>query len=116
MTDADLRAFIRDWHLSRDTADLVRRTGLDRRAASNLAAVLRRRGVPLPKMPSGKPPFPPEVVRRTLAQWGALARYSRACQAAERIARYRLHLAPDERPPEGVVLEALAREVGEEGL
>jgi hypothetical protein len=116
MTDNDLRDFIREWHLSRDTADLVRRTGLDRRAASNLAAILRRRGVPLPKMPSGKPAFPPDVVRRTLAQWNDLARYSRACQAAQRIARYRLRLAPDERPPEQAVLDALKREVIEELL
>lgn len=43
--------FIRDWWASDTIDEACQRTGMDRRDASNLAAHLRRKGVPMKNMP-----------------------------------------------------------------
>lgn len=86
MTVAQYRKFIELWHELPCMAEVALAMGLDRRACSNLAGALRRRGVILPKhaLVAGLRGGVTEHV-----DWNALKLWSETCRAASVMRRYR---------------------------
>lgn len=83
------RLFITVWYESPTMEDVCRRLSLDRRAASNMAANLRRFGVPLPHK---RGPVKAPVRNRPL-DWPALRTWASICQGRALAERYRRGVA-----------------------
>lgn len=83
------KAWIRHWHESATLDEAARRTGMDRRACSNRAAMYRRKGVPMPRRKSAHVQLQPG---KKGLDWEGLARYAEALAAVaekrERLMRY----------------------------
>ena len=89
MTLQECKLFIEAWYEAKTLADVTAKTGMDRRAASNMAARIRRdMGIDLPRMKCGGTCFPkPELSK---ADYGDLRRFAEACRVAKEIRqRYR---------------------------
>lgn len=82
MTYQQYHDFIRIWYESTTIVQVAAATGLDRRACSNLAAHLRRKGVLLPPMPKqskfGK-------IHISEEQYDQLRRWATACSIAKNV-------------------------------
>lgn len=73
MTYEQAITFVLTWQRSRDIAEFCRTTGIDRRQASNDAANLRRKGVPLKPMPHKWRCFKKQISRNQYRELAELA-------------------------------------------
>ena len=85
--EAFYRRFVEAWYTSQTFADVCRVLGMDRRVCSNVAAAMRKRGVPLPKHARSGHEHQRHCNYRI--GWAALARWAEACRAAAAMKRYR---------------------------
>ena len=81
------KAFIKAWLESRTSEEVAQKTGMDRRACSNLAAAIRRRGIHLPKRSSGNSRRTPELLE---GEWGELRLWANKLIGQMEAERYRL--------------------------
>lgn len=81
------RNFIRVWYECSTLDEVCRRLGIDRRAASNIAATLRRYGVEMPRRPNAKATPPPH--NSAPHDWPALRAWAEICAGQAAAERYR---------------------------
>lgn len=86
MTLAEAKAFITLWYESATLAEVVERSGLDRRRVDNLAAYFRRCGVELPRLIPNPTRRPKQM---TEAGWHEAARWAQLQKTLREIRRLR---------------------------
>lgn len=91
MNLAQVKGFISIWYESTTQVEVETRTGMDRRALQNHVAYLRRNGIELDNLPSGRKHKGIKVDDRLgKNDWEELRRWAKACQTACEIRmRYR---------------------------